>query len=289
MSKRNDRHEAERLARRAAYLNRLTQPSQTQKLLEAAAPINRIADSTLEPLPEAAQTPAVAEQAAGPKQASPAQYAANNANAQRSTGPVTLEGKAISSRNHTSHGLTATVAASGALSQGFKVLASENQAAYDARLAAYLQEWAPETATEIDLVARMATHSWLRERARRLQDASLEQAWDETQKLKQFEVFGRYYSLHLRAFNKALADLIRLKSFQLRQQKEAALAETRAQATQIRFESQKRKAETHAAKMETVRLKQEAQKLRNNRLKPVQTNPTTTAPAPEIDALQQAA
>ena len=83
---------------------------------------------------------------------------------------------------------------------------------------------------------------------------------------KQFEVYGRYYAMHLRAFNKAFADLMRLKLFQIRQEKEAALMERRNKEAEIRFESQKQKSEAHAVKMETLNLKLEAQKLRNQRL-----------------------
>jgi hypothetical protein len=45
----------------------------------------------------------------------------------------------------------------------------------------------------------------------------------------------------LRAFSKAFADLMRLKLFQIRQKKEAAISEHRAKDLHVRFESQKQK------------------------------------------------
>ncbi len=59
------------------------------------------------------------------------QYAANQANAQLSSGPTSMEGKAISSRNHTIHGLTAQPG-----NGPYQVLAGEDQAQYDYVLAA---------------------------------------------------------------------------------------------------------------------------------------------------------
>jgi hypothetical protein len=183
-----------------------------------------------------------------PKTTSPAQFAANRANAQLSHGPATPEGKAASSRNHTIHGLTAQV--SGA---PFTVLPGEDQSLYDAALTDYKAEWKPTTATELDLVQRLCTHAWLRDRALRLQDAHLALGLTTPQEYKQFEVLGRYYTTHLRAYNKAFADLMRLKRFQMSQKKDEALLERRAQDTQIRFESQKRKAEEHELKMQRLR------------------------------------
>ncbi len=194
--------------------------------------------------------------------ASHAQITANQANAQLSTGPVTAEGKAISSRNHTTHGLTSEVTG-----KAFRVLRGEDQAEFDRSLAAYQAEWKPITETERDLVQRLATHAWLRDRALRIQDSRLSLGLNSPQDCKQFEVYGRYYNSHLRAYNKAFADLMRLRSFQMRQKKDEAMLERRGQDAQIRFESQKRKAEEHAVKMETIRLKQEAQRQRNSRLK----------------------
>lgn len=217
------------------------------------------------------QTYTAAPETTQSKTVAPVQFAANQANPQLSTGPASLEGTAMaakqsstgrpaskSSRNHTIHGLTAVVG-----TDHFAVLPGENQAAYDAALAAYKLEWKPTTASELDLVQRLATHAWLRDRALRLQDAHLHLGLVEMKDYKQFEIYGRYYTTHLRAYNKAFADLLRLRSFQMRQRKDEALLQRRAQDVVIRFESQRRKTEEHTAKMETVRLKQEAQKQRN--------------------------
>jgi hypothetical protein len=218
-----------------------------------------------------------------PKTASPAQVAANQANAQLSCGPTSIEGKAISSRNHTVHGLTASITGG-----PFQVLPTENQAEYNRVLGMYMDEWNPATATELDLVERMATHAWLRHRAQRLQDEKVAQGMTDMKDYKQFEVLGRYYTTHLRAYNKAFADLVRLKRFQMTQKKDEALLQRRAQDVQIRFESQKRKAEEHAAKMESIRLKQEAQKQRNNRVKVTEPAVETTQTASET-AINQSA
>ena len=174
------------------------------------------------------------------------------------TAPTSQEGKAISSRNHTQHGLTVSVG-----SGPFKVLPGEDQSDYDNCLLAFKAEWQPATATELDLVERMATYSWLRCRAQRLQDERIAKGMHEMQDYKQFEILSRYHTTHMRAFNKAFADLMRLRTFQMRQKKDEAMLARHAQQMEIRFESQKRKAVEHAAKMETIRLRQEAQKQRN--------------------------
>ncbi len=68
----------------------------------------------------------------------------------------------------------------------------------------------------------------------------------------------RYHTTHSRGFSKALSELMRLRNFHLRRETAAAVAERRALQAQIRFESQKQKGELHAARMEALRLKQEA-------------------------------
>jgi hypothetical protein len=268
MSKRTDRREAERAARKLAYQESRQQPPATASTVPLPANESDLLERA-QAFFEQPQTKPVSE----------AQYTANRANAQHSCGPKTPETKAISSRNHTIHGLTATVG-----DQPFQVLPGEDQSEYDRIHAGFSKEWKPDTTTETDLVERLAIHFWLRNRARRLQDERLAQGMEEMAHFKQFEVYGRYYAMHLRAFNKAFADLMRLKLFQIRQEKEAALLERRNKDTQIRFESQKQKSEAHAIKMETLNLKLEAQKLRNQRLQKIK----TTAPVAET-ALPQAA
>ena len=197
---------------------------------------------------------------------SEAQLAANRANAALSTGPTSDEGKAIASRNHTVHGLTALP------NPNFKVLPTEDQSAFDRQLARFHQDWAPTTATEEELVTRLAVHSWLSDRALRLQSQILAEVGEQiaVEERKDFALYMRYHTTHSRAFSKSLSELMRLRNFHLRQETAAAVAERRALQAQIRFESQKQKAELHAARMEALRLKQEALKQRNEKAqKPV--------------------
>ena len=153
MSKRTER----RIARKLAY-QQSRQPS-------AAAPVA----VPISPMPEPI---------------SEAQLQANKANAQLSTGPASPEGKAISARNNTRHGLTSDPTA-----EDFRVLPSESQTAFDQNLVGFRAEWKPITATEHDLVNRLAMHQWLRRRALRLQNAIFHPQTGEITDVKKFELY----------------------------------------------------------------------------------------------------
>jgi hypothetical protein len=165
------------------------------------------------------------------KEISPAQLAANQANAQLSTGPSSPEGKAIAAQNNFRHGLTQTEG-------DLTFIEGESKDAYTRNLAEFQKEWKPDTATEHDLVQRMATRQWLRRRAFKLQQQFV--APDGTiLDQKQFALYNRYENQHERAYNKALADLMRLRALHLREQNG--------------FESQKRKEQIHAFKIKALK------------------------------------
>jgi hypothetical protein len=166
-----------------------------------------------------------------------AQIAANQANAELSTGPKTEEGKAVSSRNHTSHGLTYKGVA-------FFLLPWENAEEYDWLVIDLKSEYRPKSATETILVERMAQHHWLRNRAELLQT----HAFDDDGGLdeKRLALFLRYQTTHERAFHKCLNDLLKLR------------AEKRKQ--DIGFESQNQKKEDHTRKQEKHEMAKERHK-----------------------------
>jgi hypothetical protein len=76
--------------------------------------------------------------------------AVNRANSQHSTGPRTQPGKQRSSRNSLRHGLTAQTA----------VLPTEDPEAYQRHIQQFLDEYAPATATETQLVHEIANTAW---------------------------------------------------------------------------------------------------------------------------------
>ena len=88
-------------------------------------------------------------------QVSPARLAANRANAQRSTGPRTPEGKFASSRNATRHGLLAQQ----------PLLDGEDPAEFEALRERLVEEFGPASAAEEFLVDDIAGLLW---RLRRL-------------------------------------------------------------------------------------------------------------------------
>ena len=98
MSKRSDRREAERAARKLAYQQSRQQPP-------AAAQIEAVPEIKETDLLARAQAFFERPIAQTQTTSSQAQIEANRMNAQHSTGPTSPAGKAISSQNNTRHGL----------------------------------------------------------------------------------------------------------------------------------------------------------------------------------------
>ncbi|MEN6577240.1 MAG: hypothetical protein ABFD90_12925 [Phycisphaerales bacterium] len=94
--------------------------------------------------------------------ASVAQIQANRLNAQKSTGPRTVEGKKRASRNAIKHGLLAREA----------VIAGEDPAEFELYREGMLQELAPAGMVEAMLAERVVGLSWRLRRAERLQNAA---------------------------------------------------------------------------------------------------------------------
>jgi hypothetical protein len=186
-------------------------------------------DATVNPTP-AVPEPTISE----------AQLAANRANAKLSTGPTSSTGKAASSRNNFRHGLTQNEG-------NIILLETESQEDYNEALLAFLDEWKPATPTERDLVERLAGRQWLRRRAMKLQKLHLNPITGEITDIASFGIYRRYEVSHERAYNKALADLIRLRSLRLREQNG--------------FESLRRKNEEHVYKINTLKHREKLQQL----------------------------
>ena len=85
-----------------------------------------------------------------PTPLSPAQLAAHRANAQLSTGPATAEGRGKSSLNAVKTALTGRTV----------LLTSDDAAAYEAHLHAYIDDFHPVGARESDLVQSIADTAW---------------------------------------------------------------------------------------------------------------------------------
>jgi hypothetical protein len=91
------------------------------------------------------------------------QIEANRLNAQKSTGPKTLEGREIVSRNATTHGLTATRA----------VVLPEEQEEFDRFAAALRYEWDPQFPLERFHLERMIHCAWRLKRVSHLETSLL--------------------------------------------------------------------------------------------------------------------
>src|SRR4249919_2620999 len=91
--------------------------------------------------------------------ATPAQLAANRANAQHSTGPRSVEGKSASRFNALKHGVDAATIA----------LPGEDPAAYQALADAYDETYRPETVMHRFLLDSMIRADWHKQRLQRLE------------------------------------------------------------------------------------------------------------------------
>jgi hypothetical protein len=129
---------------------------------------------------------------------SEAKLAANRANAEKSTGPKSEEGKARSSRNSFKHGLYSKQL----------VLPGEDPAALDALKADLRAEHQPANETEEILVNELAEQYWRLRRARRL-EAELLSSDDIV--LTHLAAVQRIMSSAERGFHKALSTLRQLQ------------------------------------------------------------------------------
>jgi hypothetical protein len=175
---------------------------------------------------------------------SPAQIAANRDNSTHSTGPTSEIGKAIVSQNRTIHGLNYNP-------NTFRVLACEDQAAYDDLLHQLTTDHKPTGTTETLLVTSLAQHRWLLDRANRLQETCFNQQTAEITDQKLFTLYLRYATTHERAFHKCLTDLLKLRSTK--------------QNLAIGFESEKRRTDRHKnfLNLEEINFLLQEQKLSN--------------------------
>ncbi len=182
-----------------------------------------------------------------------AQIAANQKNAQLSSGPKTEAGKANSCLNNFRHGFTGA----------FTVLPSEDQEEFDTLLHGLRDEHQPKTLTESLLVEKMAQHHWLVQRALQLQELTIAAKMPMRDQERQFALYMRYQTTNERAFHRSLNDLLRLRAerrkqqigFESQKQKEAA--ETRREA------GEKRKQERHKFDILLAEAKADHQVLRN--------------------------
>src|SRR5947207_3612668 len=166
---------------------------------------------------------------------SPAQVAANQANAQRSTGPRTPQGKAISAMNNFRHGFNGA----------FTVLPWEQQDEFDLLLGALRDEHKPSSLTETVLVDRMAQSLWLSKRAVMLQHVTFNHNMPTCDDEKQLALYIRYQTTNERAFHKCLSDLLKLRS-EKRKQDIGFESQQRLQAEHIRREAvENRRQERH--------------------------------------------
>jgi low affinity Fe/Cu permease len=156
-----------------------------------------------------------------------AQTAANQANAQHSTGPQTQAGKAASSLNHLSHGLTGTA---------FAVLDWEDQNAFHALFSRLHSEHQPATVTQEILVEKMAQHYWLTQRAITLQATCFNSEIAPENPEKQLALYLRYQTTHDRAFHRSLDRLLKLRA-EKRKQEIGFESQARKEAEEIRRRS----------------------------------------------------
>jgi hypothetical protein len=91
--------------------------------------------------------------------ATPAQITANRANAQKSTGPRSVEGKSVSRFNALKRGIDAASL----------VIPGEDPADYDALAAHYLQEFRPQSPSEAFHVDTMLRADWQKGRLQRVE------------------------------------------------------------------------------------------------------------------------
>ncbi|HEX7359075.1 MAG TPA: hypothetical protein VF283_01150 [Bryobacteraceae bacterium] len=187
----------------------------------------------------------------------PKQIAANRRNAEKSTGPKSVETKAKVAQNGVKHGLCSK----------FRVLEEvEKQENFDAFLNKLMEDEQPVGQAEIELVVKMAEHTWVAKRALRAQNHcfSLQPKTPEQAKngdipveveVQSLELYMRYHAAHDRAYQRASAE------FQKR--KKARQLAKIGFASQKRAEAEEsRKAERHAVQIATAKMRKQREEMK---------------------------
>jgi hypothetical protein len=149
---------------------------------------------------------------------------ANRRNAQRSTGPRSLEGRARSAMNAVKHGLTAS---------RHMLLSSEDTAEYEALAERLHDDLEPDGPLEEILIDRILAATWRLLRAQRIEagiftfadsalgaavnralggDASTRLSTAFANQAHEFTILGRYETTHERALYRAVAQLAKLQT-----------------------------------------------------------------------------
>ncbi|MGH9619186.1 MAG: hypothetical protein ACRD45_05660 [Bryobacteraceae bacterium] len=192
------------------------------------------------------------------------QIAANRRNSEKSTGPKSVETKAKVAQNGTKHGLCAK----------FRVLKEvEKQENYDNFLNKLIEDEQPVGQAEIELVVKMAEHTWLAKRALRLQDScfALEPKTPGEAKSggipvsldpRELECYVRYHAAQDRAYQRASAEFQKRKK--ARQLAEIGFAsQERKRVEEARAEAEEsRKAERHAVHIATANLRKQREEMK---------------------------
>ncbi|HEY3838479.1 MAG TPA: hypothetical protein VGL72_17990 [Bryobacteraceae bacterium] len=130
-----------------------------------------------------------------------AQIAANRANAQRSTGPRTDDGKARTRQNALRHGLCSAI----------PTMSDETSEEIQTLLETLREEHEPVGATEEILVYKMAEHFFFGKRAGYLLTQELDSADSGSGNNSKLSLLLRYHTTADRGYHKALAELRKLQ------------------------------------------------------------------------------
>ena len=148
--------------------------------------------------------------------ATAAQYHANRANAQQSTGPQTPAGIENSKHNATRHGLTGKQL----------VIKGEDPAQFDALRAALVEQHAPASELEAMLVEEIAQNWWRLQRAKKVESQVVDlygllECTVDPDARKAFQTISRYLTGIERAWRRASTELAALQKARLDSEAEA--------------------------------------------------------------------
>ena len=182
-----------------------------------------------------------------------AQIAANQANAQHSTGPTSQEGKLASSQNNLRHGFTGR----------FKVLGWESQEEFTDLLCQFGNEHQPGNPYEFALVEKMAQHFWLSQRALSLQEDCFDADYTPAEADKKLSLYLRYQATHERAFRQLSDELRKLRNEKRKAQIGFESQQHRRSQAAFQESNERRKQEMHEARLRLINSQAENSEIDN--------------------------